>query len=55
MKSSKSQNYAGGQLRNGIFKEFFKDGTLSCAGRYRNGEDRRVEVLSAQRTAEGHR
>ena len=43
MKFSKSQNDAGGRLRNGIFKEFFKDGTLSCAGVKELREDQRVE------------
>jgi antitoxin component YwqK of YwqJK toxin-antitoxin module len=29
---------ADGQLKNGVFKEYFKDGTLSCVGEYSNGE-----------------
>ena len=38
MNGDKSKCDADGQLKNGIFKEFFKDGALSCVGKYRNGE-----------------
>jgi hypothetical protein len=27
-----------GRLKNGVYKEYFKDGTLSCAGKYSHGE-----------------
>ena len=32
-----NQDNGSGQTKNGIVKEFFKDGTLSCAGRCRDG------------------
>ena len=38
MKADQSKHDAGGKLKNGEFKEFFKDGTLACVGKYRNGE-----------------
>ncbi len=38
MKMDKSKYDADGELKNGVFKEYFKDGTLSCVGKYRNGE-----------------
>ena len=38
VKVDKSKHDTHGQLKNGIFKEFFKDGALSCVGEYRNGE-----------------
>ena len=41
MKIDKNKRDAGGKLKNGMFKEHFKDGTLSCTGKYRNGESRR--------------
>ncbi len=34
----KSKYHADGKLKNGVFKEFFKDGTLACVGKYRSGE-----------------
>jgi antitoxin component YwqK of YwqJK toxin-antitoxin module len=38
MKIGRSKFDAYGRLKNGLIKEFFKDGTLSCVGEYRNGE-----------------
>jgi len=38
MKTDKSKYDADRRLKNGIFKEYFKDGTLSCVGECRNGE-----------------
>jgi antitoxin component YwqK of YwqJK toxin-antitoxin module len=38
MKMDKGKYDAGGKLKNGIFKEHFKDGTLSCIGEYSNSE-----------------
>jgi len=38
MKSDKSRYDASGQLKNGLFKEHFKDGSLSCVGKYKDGE-----------------
>src|SRR5437867_3550076 len=38
MKTDKSKYGAGGKLKKGVFREYFKDGTLSCIGEYRNGE-----------------
>jgi hypothetical protein len=29
---------ANAQLKNGVFNEYFKDGGVSCTGKYRNGE-----------------
>jgi len=38
MKTDQSQHDADGKLKNGVFKEYFKDGTLACVGKNRNGE-----------------
>jgi antitoxin component YwqK of YwqJK toxin-antitoxin module len=38
MKLNQIEHDADGKLKNGVFKEFFKDGTLACVGKYRNGE-----------------
>src|SRR5216117_3957841 len=38
MKMDKRKYDADGQLKNGVFKEHFKDGTVSCVGKYSNGE-----------------
>ena len=38
MKTDQSQHDANGKLKNGVFKEYFKDGMLACVGKYRNGE-----------------
>lgn len=38
MKRDKNKYDSKGQLKNGLFKEYFKDGTLSCVGEYLNGE-----------------
>jgi hypothetical protein len=38
MKMDQSKYDPDGKLKNGISKEYFKDGTLSCAGEYKNGE-----------------
>jgi hypothetical protein len=38
MKLDTSKYDSKGQLKNGLFKEYFKDGTLSCVGKYINGE-----------------
>ncbi len=38
MKIDKSQHDTRGQLKNGILKEHFKNGTLSCIGEYTIGE-----------------
>ena len=38
MKMDKNKYDSKGQLKNGLFKEYFKDGTLSCVGEYLNGE-----------------
>ena len=34
----KSKHDSKGKLENGLFKEHFKNGRLSCVGKYRNGE-----------------
>jgi antitoxin component YwqK of YwqJK toxin-antitoxin module len=38
MKLDKSKCDADGRLKNGTFKEYFKDGVLSRVGEYRAGE-----------------
>lgn len=38
MKLDKSKVAARGRLKNGLFKEFFKDGALSCVDKFHNGE-----------------
>ena len=38
MQRDKGKHDAEGQLKSGVFKEYFKDGTLSCIGKYRSGE-----------------
>ena len=38
MKAVKSKHDADGKTRSGVVKEYFKDGALSCVGRFRNGE-----------------
>src|SRR4029077_10418111 len=53
MKLNQIEHDADGKLKNGVFKEFFKDGTLACVGKYRKGESRRVEVLPPKRSVTG--
>lgn len=38
MRANANKHDADGQPKNGVFKEHYKDGTLACAGKYRNGE-----------------
>ena len=38
MNLDKSKFDTGGRLKNGISKKFFKDGALSCVGKFHNGE-----------------
>ena len=38
MKRDKGKHDAEGQLKSGVCKGYFKDGTLSCIGEYRSGE-----------------
>ena len=38
MKMEKSKHDSRGRLKSGIFKEHFKDGSLSSIGKYNNGE-----------------
>ena len=38
MKADKDKYDESGRLKNGEFKEFFKDGTLASIGSYRDGE-----------------
>jgi uncharacterized glyoxalase superfamily protein PhnB len=37
MKPDNSKLDADGKLKNGVFRESYKDGTLACVGKYRNG------------------
>jgi hypothetical protein len=38
MKTKPGKRGADGKLKNGVFKEHFKDGSLACAGQYLDGE-----------------
>lgn len=38
MKVDKTKRGRDGRLKNGVIKEYYKDGSLSCAGNYKNGE-----------------
>lgn len=38
VKTDKSKYDPKGQLKNGLFKEFFMNGVLSCVGKYKNGK-----------------
>ena len=38
MQVDKFKHDSDGKLKNGVYKEYFKDGTLSCEGKYRRGE-----------------
>jgi hypothetical protein len=38
MKMDKSKYDSNGKLKNGLFKEHLKDGTLPCVGKYSKGE-----------------
>jgi antitoxin component YwqK of YwqJK toxin-antitoxin module len=37
MKLDKSKVGPDVKLKNGVFKEFFKDGSLACVGKFKNG------------------
>src|SRR2546422_5730503 len=49
MKADQSKHDADGKLKNGVFKEHYKDGTLACVKKYRNGEkvDRKSTRLNS--------
>lgn len=37
MKADQSKRDTDGKLKNGVFKEHYRDGTLSCVGKYCDG------------------
>ena len=37
MKTDKSKYDKDGNLKNGLFKEYFRDGSIACEGQHRNG------------------
>ncbi len=46
MKIENAKYDSNGQLKNGVFKEYFKDESLSCVGEYVNSEkDGELEIL----------
>jgi antitoxin component YwqK of YwqJK toxin-antitoxin module len=38
MEADRDRHDSEGELKGGIFKEYFKDGTLACEGTFKKGE-----------------
>jgi hypothetical protein len=51
MKTDSNKRDATGKLKNGVFKEHYKDGMLMCVGKFRNGEKMGADEKELTRTS----